>query len=100
MPGQDEILTAITRLETKVSMGFGQTARRLDHINGCIADHEKRLVISHTDLALLKQAQRTGNEAFKEERQEQKGKWEKVWNIAVLPILMAVIGGVIVLVFK
>lgn len=96
----DEILRQLGRLEGTVEAKFTGIEARFDAIdqrlaalvdqakktNGCIIDHEKHIAAHDTELALLKQSD-----------QADKSNWAKVWDVAVKPILLAVVGALVVL---
>lgn len=97
----DEILRQLGKIEgtveakfTGIDARFDAIDKRLDEIivqakktNGCVAEQEKHIATHDTELALLKQT---------EARQE--SNWSKVWDVAIKPILLAVIGAAIVIV--
>lgn len=97
----DEILRQLGKIEgtvearfTGIDARFDAIDKRLDEIivqakktNGCVADHEKHIARHDTELALLQQTDK-----------QQESNWAKVWDVAVKPVLLAVIGAVIAIV--
>lgn len=97
----DEILRQLGKIEGTVEAKFTGIEARFDAVdqrladlvvqvkktNGCVADHEKHIAAHDTELALLKQSDATD-----------KSNWAKVWDVAVKPVLLALVGGGIALI--